>query len=109
MDLTEALRAYVEKKIRPLEKLIDKEGTLATVDIGKTTNHHQSGPVFKAEIILKAYGKSFTVIVEKEDLYAAIDEMKDEITETVTSFRDKKKDLARDGARTIKNMTREVE
>ena len=110
MELTEALRAYVEKKISPLGKLVDqgREDVLAKVDIGKTTKHHQQGDLYKAEIVLDAFGKSFTVVSLKDDMYAAIDDMKDEITEKITAFRDKKKDLERKGARTIKNMAKGV-
>ncbi len=105
-DLTESLRSYVEKKLTQVGKIVDAtdEEAIAQVDIGKTTKHHVSGTIFKAEIILRAYGKKFTVTAEKEDMYAAIDAVKDEIEEQVTSFRDKKKDMERKGGRELKKM-----
>jgi putative sigma-54 modulation protein len=111
IDVTPAIRDYVEKKLEHLEKFFEKDdsGVLVTVEVGKTTNHHASGPVFKADIVLVDHGKEHVVKCVQEDLYAAIDEMKDRISEELTSSRDRDMTLARRGDRDIKNMVREPE
>ena len=52
MELTEAIKAYINEKIGSLEKYYD--GILvARVDVGLTTKHHQKGNIFRAEVNLE--------------------------------------------------------
>ena len=80
LELTQAISDYLYKKLSDLENLVshhDKDA-LCRVEIGKTTKHHKSGDVFRAEINLRMKGENVYVVSEREDLYAAIDEVKDE-------------------------------
>ncbi len=105
MELTSAISEYIDKKLSHLDKLIgNDESAMATVEVGKTTQHHNTGPFYKAEIRVRIAGKNFMHVAEAEDLYAAIDAMKDAIGEEVTSHMDRKKVLARDGGREIKKL-----
>jgi len=49
------------------------------VDIGKTTEHHRKGDVFRAEINFTAGKKLLRAVAKEADLYAAIDKAKDEM------------------------------
>ena len=71
IELTSAIESYVQEKIRSVEKFAlphESEDPIAEVEIGKTTNHHQSGDVFRAEVNLRVRGKHFRATSEKDDL-----------------------------------------
>lgn len=108
MELTEAIQGYVEKKLSLLDKLVQNEGeaVFANVEIGKTTMHHHNGDVFVAEVNIHTPGKDFRAVSNTEDLYAAIDMVKDELAREMTSHKDKKRVLVKKGGLAIKNMLR---
>ena len=86
ISITPAISDYLHKKIASLDKFIDKkdESVFAQIELAKTTHHHKSGAeVFRAEINMHTRGKDFYVFSESEDLYAAIDKMKDEIAREI--------------------------
>jgi ribosomal subunit interface protein len=50
-DLTPAIEDYVSKKILSLQKYLDEnDNVLCEVELGKTTGHHKTGDIFKAEV-----------------------------------------------------------
>lgn len=109
IELTTALSAYVEEKLRSVEKFAmahKSETPTAEVEIGKTTAHHQSGDVFRAEVNMIVRGKHFRATSEKDDLYAAIDDMRNELVRELNSYKDKSRTLVRRGAGMIKDMLR---
>lgn len=107
MDLTPAIDAYLADKVRLLEKFVpDEEETIARVEIGKTTNHHHKGDIFKAEINLHVGRKMFRVVIETDDLYKAIDQMKDEMIREITRAKEKRTHLLKRGHQKIKDMVR---
>ena len=108
MELTDAIRAYVEEKINHLDKFLDPtdESIEAQVEVGKTTEHHQKGQVFRAEINLHLRGKYLRVEQAAEDLYAAIDLARDEMAREIKGAKEKNETLFRRGARKIKNLLR---
>src|SRR3989344_7364504 len=107
MQMTPAISGYPQKKLSALEKFVDKnvEG-IARVEVGRTTNHHHKGEVFRAEINLAFGAQKFRAVVECDDLYRAIDEMKDEIVSEVIRASRKKRHLLRRGAQKIKDIMR---
>jgi ribosomal subunit interface protein len=55
IELTDAISSYVEEKLQSLEKFAvphEEENPLLYVEVGKSTNHHQSGDVFRAEVTM---------------------------------------------------------
>jgi len=106
MDLTPAIREYVTKKIDALEKFVDPEDTSVSVDIevGKTTGHHQSGDVFKTEVSFYIGGKDFRAEAVKDDLYASIDEVKDELSRVLKEHKDRQRDSKRKGGMFLKRL-----
>ena len=80
-DKTPAIEDYVIKKISSLEKFLDKEQQIiCDVELGKTTQHHKSGDIFKTEVnILLPGNNQFYAVAEESDLYSAIDIVRDEI------------------------------
>jgi ribosomal subunit interface protein len=111
MDLTPAISTYVEDKVQGLDKFIgaeDPESVLANVEIGISTKHHQSGNVFRAEINLHIAGKYLRAVSEQEDLYTAIDDMRDQVSREITSFKNKKRDMFRSGGAIIKDFIKGI-
>ena len=108
ISITPAINDYLEKRLSGLEKWLEGSEYILDVELGKTTQHHKSGDVFKAEANLKLEGKQMYAVVEKEDLYAAIDELKDEIGRQIISGKEKKKTLFRRGANKIKNLLKGI-
>lgn len=104
---TPALADFVNSKIAQLERFLENyDEVLVVVEIGKTTAHHRSGEIFRAEINLTAAGKHFRVVKTADDLYAAIDVAKDELLYQLRQSRDKNHTLLVRGGRKIKNILR---
>jgi putative sigma-54 modulation protein len=104
ISLTPAISEYIEKKIFMLEKFFrDPNNALTNIEVGKISKHHKSGDVFRAEIQISDSGQNYYAVVETEDLYAAIDEVKDEIAYEMTSKKKKALRLFRRGSAQIKN------
>ena len=108
MELTPAIESYLADKLTQVEKFVQDrdDGALADVEVGKTTRHHRSGDVFLAEINLQDRGKLLRASVTREDLYGAIDEMKDEIISQIKSHQDRRLDLVKKGGRLFKQIFR---
>jgi putative sigma-54 modulation protein len=104
IELTSAIEEYVHRKIESVEKFIIKSGAHINVEVGKTTNHHKSGDVYKAEIEIKNEGNTFFAMAETDDLYKAVDMAREEIVRELTSTKDRNNSLFRRGARSVKKM-----
>ena len=108
MDLTEAIRDYIDKRFDSIKKFFENNEYSVYVEIGKTTKHHKSGDFFKAEFNIKINGKNYYTVSEKEDLYSAIDEAKEEIVRQIKGGKDRQKTLFRRGAISIKKMLKGI-
>jgi putative sigma-54 modulation protein len=107
MELTDTISQYVHDKLESIDKLInDVVGAFAQVEVGKESNHHHKGDVFKAEINLRADGVTHYAVIVKDNLYSAIDELRDEISEKIKSKKDKDRSRFKKGALVIKNMVK---
>lgn len=109
IELTEAIKEYASKRVTNLEKLlsrIEEKGgkVMANFEVGKSTNHHKLGEVFHADCSIKIDGKEFYGSADKEDLYAAIDAVKDSLYNEINKNKDRTQTLLYRGARSIKKM-----
>lgn len=103
--MTPSISDYVNKKLASLEKYMENGAdAVAQVEVGKTTGHHKQGDVFRAEIHIIGAGLDQYAESTQEDLYAAIDIVKDEIANKILHFKGKREALTRRGARRIKEM-----
>lgn len=101
IQITEAIREYVTKKLLTFDSFVD-DSSKVVADLGKTTNHHRSGDIFRAEIHVHSKGQMTRVSKEAEDLYAAIDIAQGEMLDLLSSKKDKKLTLWRRGSQKIK-------
>ncbi|MBU1102253.1 ribosome-associated translation inhibitor RaiA [Patescibacteria group bacterium] len=100
-----AIEKYVQKKLETLKKFLKnfkEESLMAEIELGRTTRHHQAGDIFRAEINLSIDGKLFRAESEKENLYAAIDEVRDDLEREIKKFKTKKETAFIRGARSLK-------
>jgi putative sigma-54 modulation protein len=103
ISLTPSITGYINKKVEMLEKFFGGEETLVSVEVGRTTRHHKSGDIFRAEIHINFIGREYYAVSETGDLYASIDEVKDEIAQELTKKRKKYLHLFKRGGAKIKN------
>jgi len=102
--ITPSIESYVEKKIETLEKFFKsfgEEKRIIEVELGKSVGRQKSGNIFRAEINLNLGGKMFRAESEKDDLFAAIDEMRDDLEQEIKKFKEKKDTIFIRGARSI--------
>lgn len=109
IELTEAIKDYVLKRVTNLEKLLtrikERGGKVVlNFEVGKSTNHHKGGEVFHADCLIKIDGKEFYGSADKEDLYAAVDAVKDSLYNEINKNKDRTQTLFKRGATSIKKM-----
>jgi ribosomal subunit interface protein len=108
MELTGAISDYVNKRLAAIDKFVKEGEMVSYVEVGKTTNHHKQGDVFKAEFNIEIMGNKFYTVSEKEDLYIAIDDAKEEIIRQITKNKDRKQTLFKRGATSVKKMLKGI-
>jgi len=104
IELTPAISSYVEKKLSVLEKFIDNPDVVAQVEVGKTTQHHKAGNIFRAEVHIIGAGRDIYAVSDQEDLYAAIDIVKDDIVGNIVHLKGKHETISRRSAQMMKNF-----
>jgi ribosomal subunit interface protein len=77
-------------KVEPLLKRFPQDSFVVRIELGKTSDHHEKGKIFKAEghIALPQRPDVYAESVE-EDLYAAIDLMTDGLKRQLLKEKDK--------------------
>ena len=110
MEITDAIRSYAYEKMHTLEKLVAHDDTSAklTVELSKISNHHVNGQVFKAEGILHIRGKETALKNTQDDLYKAIDVLKDMLARELSQHKDKERSLVRRGAQKVKALFKKL-
>lgn len=109
LELHEDLKAYVNEKIGGLKKFIENENidinsVIARVELAKTTQHHKQGEIYKAEVNLELPKKMIRNVVESDDIYKSIDNVKDELKIMINEYKDERTTRIRRGARMIKRL-----
>lgn len=115
LDLTPAIRTYIEEKINSLEKFIsgdalkewdehNQAAVEADVEIARSTHHHRQGDVYRAEVNLKVPGRLLRAEAEQWDMRVAIDQIKDELQIELKKYKNKQETEYRKGSRFIKKV-----
>lgn len=91
LEVTDAIKAYVEKKVERLVKYFDDEfDVVATVKSEKTEK--------VAEIRVSVKGDLYKAVTAHKDLYAAIDKDIDILEGQIRKFKTKKEKMLRDAS-----------
>lgn len=109
IELADAIKDYVLKRVTNLEKLLSriKEGggkVMVNFEVSKSTNHHKSGEIFHADCLIKIDGKEFYGSADEEDLYQAVDALKNSLYNEINKNKDRRQTLFKRGAASIKKM-----
>ncbi len=107
IELTPAITDFVNKRLDSIEKFA-KRGMTGHAEVGKTTNHHKQGEVYKAVFDLQIDGEGFFAEASGSDLYTSIEEAKEEIIRKITHTKDRKKTLFKRGATSVKKMIKGI-
>jgi putative sigma-54 modulation protein len=88
VELTEALKDYVEKKLGLLEKFYEHIERIE-VAVGRETHHHQKGDVFFAEAKAIVPGTDLFIKEEAGEAYAAVDALRDRLEYDLKKHKEK--------------------
>lgn len=96
MELTDAIKNYVEVKIQPIVKLVgDLPQATLSAEVGKTSKHHNKGPYFRCELNLRLGKEILRAEEEREDLYESVDVAIDELKRQIKDRKEKRMDVHR--------------
>ncbi len=89
IELTDAVKVYIEEKISTVEKYFDHI-THIDVDVGRRSGHHHKGDVFYAEVNMQVPHHDL-IRVEKDagDVYSAIDMVRDQLKIELEKIKEK--------------------
>jgi putative sigma-54 modulation protein len=88
IELTPAIKQYAEEKMEGLEKYLDSIRHI-DVEVGMAEGHQHSGKIFMCKANVQIGGETILVEREADDLYKAIDKVKDHLRETITQWKKK--------------------
>ncbi|PIT96670.1 ribosomal subunit interface protein [Candidatus Campbellbacteria bacterium CG10_big_fil_rev_8_21_14_0_10_35_52] len=110
IELTSEISDYLNKRLRSVEKLINPNDTSAIFDIevGKITNHHQTGDIFRAEINLHIVGNQLRSFAEKNTIFNAIDKARDEMIYELLKTKGRQTRLLKKGGMAMKIFMRNI-
>lgn len=107
LNNTDELNEYVDKKLNSLKKFIKNEDNcLVEVDLKKQYKHKQSKDMYYAEVNLSIDGKMFRATSEGDNMFTAIDRVKDDLKREIRKSNSKNRDLFRRGKAKVKSMLR---
>ena len=110
MELTDAIKDRILTKEtnlgRFLEKMEERDGDVVAIafDVSKNTNHHKAGNVFHADCLINIRGEKFYSSSDEEDLYTAIDKVKENLFREISKSKDRRQTLFKRGATSVKKM-----
>ncbi len=85
VDMTPAIKEYVEEKMQALEKYADVAHM--DVEVGMSSHRHNKGDVFECKVVVEVGSDVLRVEKEEEDLYKAIDKVKDHLREALADLK----------------------
>lgn len=117
IKLSDSIYNYINKKINELEKFVENVGEEGTgkqnpsveawVEVGRTTKHHRTGDVYRAEVQVRLPGaEGIRADSTQWDLHQAIDEAKDEMQRQLKRYKRKQSARGKRSSRKMKDKTR---
>lgn len=108
MELTSAINDHINDRLTTINKFLNDDKAIVQVEVGRTTNHHNKGDIFKAEFNIKSGENNFYAESLKHDLYLAINDAKDQIISKLKSKKGRSSTLFNRGARSVKKMLKGI-
>lgn len=89
IEATPAIKLYVEKKIASIAKF-NEQIIGISADLGLLSKHHSKGKIYYAELTISLPRKKVRVVKEAEDLYKAIDKVRDHMKVELKEVKEKR-------------------
>ncbi len=110
LSSTPDIEKHIASRMQTIQKLVDSkdESAQAQVEVSKTSDHHKTGDVYRAEINMHIAGADFYAFSEGSDLLGTLDAVRDDIVRKIKTNKDKRVSFVRRGGRKIKNYLRGI-
>ena len=93
LEMTEAIKNYVQTKMDMLDKYLGDIPVLnCDVEVERIISGQNKGDVFRAEVNLEVPHELLRVEKTENDLYKAIDKVKDHLDEVIVRYKEKMRD-----------------
>ena len=107
IELTDAIKDYASKKAEALNKFYNDRIMRTEIVVGVNSSHHRKGDMFVAEYKLDVPGNNLFAIKQEENLYKAIDAVRDLLEMELKKYKRKQRVSEKD--KKIKRKTKEYE
>lgn len=98
IELTDNIRNYIQDKMDMLDKYLGEVAVMnCDFEIEKTKSNQNKGKIYRAEANLSVTGELLRVEKTADDLYKAIDKVKDHLPRSIKRYKEKKRDKKRQG------------
>lgn len=95
-EMTDAIYDYAQEKMNMLDKYLGATQVInCDVELEKIIGGQSKGDVFRAEVNLEVPHELLRVEKTADDLYKAIDKVKDHLDEMIVKYREKARDKRR--------------
>ncbi len=108
-EITPEVRDFATKKLSALSKFAgkeDQEEVQVYVELGKETEAHAHGRIWRAEINLDKDGERFRAQSTRESLEDAIDATIKDMSQSLRAHKSRKESFSKRGGRMLKSMLR---
>ena len=96
LELTESIRNYFQTKMDVVEKCLgDLQVINCDVEVEKAIGGQNKGEIYRAEVNLQVPHDLLRVEKTEDDLYKAIDNVKDHLELVITKYKEKLRDKRR--------------
>jgi putative sigma-54 modulation protein len=90
LELTAAIKAYIEDKMQAIDKYLGEIKAInCDVEVGRIVGGQHKGEVFRMEVNLEVPHQLLRVEKTEQDLYKAIDKVKDHLELVVKKYKEK--------------------
>lgn len=102
-ELTDDLKAFAEKKIGSLDRLLG-DGASAHVEFSKDSNHHVNGEVYKVSVEVTLPGDRFHTEEVAKDYKDALNRVKEELQKQINAKKGAIHAKRREAAKSVDEM-----
>ena len=105
IELTPQIKDYTQKRLNYFDKFvkkIDPKAVICDVELEKIVSDQRKGDIFRAEINLEIAGNFYRGEEKSENIFSAVDMVKDQVVREVKRDKERRVDLMRRGARSIR-------
>lgn len=109
-QITRAISRYLDKKTNGINKFTNLRdpNTRLDIEIGKISEHHKQGDIFRIEFNLHVGGEYYRAVAKEVDIYSAIDIAQEELLRQLRKNKGKKLRMIKRGGAKIKEMLRKL-